>query len=93
MRSFPICAGAEPQRTAPFFLSCAEHNVYSGATFGPDQPVNLHLLDLNIEVMVTLEHAKNAFGVYSRSCEQAVQTNLGGVKMELEDATYPLLKV
>jgi malate dehydrogenase len=43
----------------------------SGATFGPDQPVNLHLLDLNIE---------------------AVQTNLGGVKMELEDATYPLLK-
>ena len=24
---------------------------------------------------------------------QAVQTNLGGVKMELEDATYPLLKV
>jgi hypothetical protein len=25
--------------------------------------------------------------------EQAVQTNLGGVKMELEDATYPLLKV
>jgi len=43
----------------------------SGATFGPDQPIKLHLLDLNIE---------------------AVQTNLGGVKMELEDATYPLLK-
>eukprot|EP00960_Hanusia_phi_P075241 768393-Hanusia_phi.AAC.2 len=43
----------------------------SGKTFGPDQPVKLHLLDLNIE---------------------GVQTALNGVKMELEDATYPLLK-
>jgi hypothetical protein len=42
-----------------------------GKTFGPDQPIILHLLDLNIE---------------------AVQTNLSGVKMELEDSTYSLLK-
>jgi hypothetical protein len=33
------------------------------------------------------------FVAFILSCEQAVQTNLGGVKMELEDATYPLLKV
>eukprot|EP00286_Rhodomonas_abbreviata_P024307 CAMPEP_0181310378 /NCGR_PEP_ID=MMETSP1101-20121128/12554_1 /TAXON_ID=46948 /ORGANISM="Rhodomonas abbreviata, Strain Caron Lab Isolate" /LENGTH=332 /DNA_ID=CAMNT_0023417003 /DNA_START=37 /DNA_END=1035 /DNA_ORIENTATION=- len=46
-------------------------HICSGKTFGPDQPVILHLLDLAID---------------------AVQTNLGGVKMELEDATYPLLK-
>ena len=42
-----------------------------GKTFGPEQPIILHLLDLDIP---------------------AVQTNLGGVKMELEDSTYPLLK-
>jgi len=46
-------------------------HICSGKTFGPDQPIILHLLDLNIE---------------------AVQTNLKGVKMELEDSTYPLLK-
>jgi malate/lactate dehydrogenase len=43
----------------------------SGKTFGPDQPIKLHLLDLGIE---------------------GVQVALGGVKMELEDSTYPLLK-
>eukprot|EP00285_Hemiselmis_virescens_P009627 CAMPEP_0173388300 /NCGR_PEP_ID=MMETSP1356-20130122/10641_1 /TAXON_ID=77927 ORGANISM="Hemiselmis virescens, Strain PCC157" /NCGR_SAMPLE_ID=MMETSP1356 /ASSEMBLY_ACC=CAM_ASM_000847 /LENGTH=332 /DNA_ID=CAMNT_0014345177 /DNA_START=26 /DNA_END=1024 /DNA_ORIENTATION=- len=43
----------------------------SGKTFGPDQPVKLHLLDLPID---------------------GVQTALNGVKLELEDATYPLLK-
>lgn len=42
-----------------------------GKTFGPDQPVILHLLDLNVE---------------------SVQTNLSGVKMEIEDSTYPLVK-
>lgn len=46
-------------------------HICSGKTFGPDQPIKLHLLDLNIE---------------------GVQTALNGVKMELEDATYPLLK-
>ena len=46
-------------------------HICSGKTFGPDQPVKLHLLDLNIE---------------------GVQTALGGVRMELEDSTYPLLK-
>jgi len=43
----------------------------SGKTFGPDQPVKLHLLDLDIE---------------------GVQTALQGVRMEIEDATYPLVK-
>ena len=42
-----------------------------GKTFGPDQPIILHLLDLNIE---------------------AVQTNLLGIKMEIEDSTYSLVK-
>mmetsp|Transcript_24977 Transcript_24977/g.59604 ORF Transcript_24977/g.59604 Transcript_24977/m.59604 type:complete len:332 (-) Transcript_24977:222-1217(-) len=46
-------------------------HICSGKTFGPDQPVILHLLDLNIE---------------------GVQTALNGVKMEIEDATYPLVK-
>ena len=46
-------------------------HICSGKTFGPDQPIKLHLLDLNIE---------------------GVQTALGGVKFELEDSTYPLLK-
>jgi hypothetical protein len=46
-------------------------HICSGKTFGPDQPIKLNLLDLNIE---------------------GVQTALGGVKFELEDATYPLLK-
>ena len=46
-------------------------HICSGKTFGPDQPIILHLLDLNIE---------------------GVQVALGGVKMELEDSTYPLLK-
>ena len=46
-------------------------HICSGKTFGPDQPIKLHLLDLNIE---------------------GVQVALGGVKMELEDSTYPLLK-
>jgi malate/lactate dehydrogenase len=46
-------------------------HICSGKTFGPDQPIKLHLLDLNIE---------------------GVQTALGGVRMELEDSTYPLLK-
>jgi malate dehydrogenase len=43
----------------------------SGKTFGADQPVKLHLLDLPID---------------------GVQTALNGVKLELEDAAYPLLK-
>ena len=32
------------------FVSTKNLVIRSGATFGPDQPVNLHLLDLNIEV-------------------------------------------